>query len=176
MYALHRLWFAEAWCLCHQRVMPTSFFILQRFFMRVDQVMVRVSDTRIYYEVRLLNGGFTAQVEKSLVSKQGICKQTCMHCCQNREFVNKPHTHLHVCACSLIDMHMHMKTRTHTHTHTCTLLCCCDHHVLRRDYMWNICLDLGRTAPSLPCIYSLLFMPLPARLFVCVCMHGYICV
>ena len=96
------------------------------------------------------------------------------HCCQNREFVNKPHTHLHVCACSLIDMHMHMKT--HTHTHTCTLLCCCDHHVLRRDYMWNICLDLGRTAPSLPSIYSLLFMPLPVRLFVCVCMHGYICV
>ena len=77
--------------------MPTSFFILQRFFMRVDQVMVRVSDTRIYYEVRLLNGGFTAQVEKSLLSKQGICEQSCMHCCQNREFVNKPHTHLHMC-------------------------------------------------------------------------------
>ncbi|KAL8606783.1 hypothetical protein ACOMHN_049612 [Nucella lapillus] len=32
------------------RVMPTSFFILLRFFMRVDQVMVRISDTRIYHE------------------------------------------------------------------------------------------------------------------------------
>ncbi|XP_076466430.1 TIP41-like protein [Babylonia areolata] len=32
------------------RVMPSSFFILLRFFMRVDQVIVRISDTRIYYE------------------------------------------------------------------------------------------------------------------------------
>ncbi|KAK7503274.1 hypothetical protein BaRGS_00005539 [Batillaria attramentaria] len=33
------------------RVMPASFFILLRFFMRVDQVMVRISDTRIYHEI-----------------------------------------------------------------------------------------------------------------------------
>ncbi|KAK7107324.1 TIP41-like protein [Littorina saxatilis] len=32
------------------RVMPTSFFVLLRFFMRVDQVMVRIADTRIYHE------------------------------------------------------------------------------------------------------------------------------
>ena len=32
------------------RVMPTSFFILQRFFLRVDGVVIRVYDTRIYYE------------------------------------------------------------------------------------------------------------------------------
>lgn len=33
------------------RVMPTSFFILLRFFLRVDQVMSRITDTRIYHEV-----------------------------------------------------------------------------------------------------------------------------
>lgn len=33
------------------RVMPTSFFILLRFFLRVDQVMSRISDTRIYHEI-----------------------------------------------------------------------------------------------------------------------------
>lgn len=32
------------------RVMPSSIFVLQRFFMRVDQVMVRLSDTRVYHE------------------------------------------------------------------------------------------------------------------------------
>ncbi len=32
------------------RVMPTSFFILQRFFLRVDNVVIRVYDTRIYHE------------------------------------------------------------------------------------------------------------------------------
>ena len=32
------------------RVMPNSFYILQRFFLRVDNVVVRVNDTRIYHE------------------------------------------------------------------------------------------------------------------------------
>ncbi|XP_067675487.1 TIP41-like protein [Haliotis asinina] len=32
------------------RVMPSSFFILLRFFMRVDNVMIRVNDTRIYHQ------------------------------------------------------------------------------------------------------------------------------
>lgn len=32
------------------RVMPTSFFILQRFFLRVDNVVIRMFDTRIYHE------------------------------------------------------------------------------------------------------------------------------
>ncbi|XP_034539389.1 TIP41-like protein [Notolabrus celidotus] len=32
------------------RVMPTSFFLLQRFFLRVDGVMIRINDTRLYHE------------------------------------------------------------------------------------------------------------------------------
>ena len=58
-----------------------------------------------------------------------------------------------------------------SHSSWTMIECVCDHHALRRGYMWNICLDLGRTAPSLlPCIYSLLFMPLPVHLFVSACM------
>lgn len=33
-----------------QRVMPTSFFILLRYFLRVDNVMVRVNDTRYFHD------------------------------------------------------------------------------------------------------------------------------
>lgn len=33
----------------HQRVMPTCFFLLSRFFLRVDNVLFRVFDTRIYH-------------------------------------------------------------------------------------------------------------------------------
>ena len=33
-----------------QRVMPSGFFILQRFFLRVDSVMAKICDTRVYYE------------------------------------------------------------------------------------------------------------------------------
>lgn len=32
------------------RVMPSSFFILLRFFLRVDDVIIRINDTRIYHE------------------------------------------------------------------------------------------------------------------------------
>ncbi|XP_056141041.1 TIP41-like protein [Lampris incognitus] len=32
------------------RVMPTSFFLLMRFFLRVDGVLIRINDTRLYYE------------------------------------------------------------------------------------------------------------------------------
>ncbi|XP_047462704.1 TIP41-like protein [Mugil cephalus] len=32
------------------RVMPTSFFLLQRFFLRVDGVLIRINDTRLYHE------------------------------------------------------------------------------------------------------------------------------
>ncbi|XP_029375358.1 TIP41-like protein isoform X2 [Echeneis naucrates] len=32
------------------RVMPTSFFLLLRFFLRVDGVLIRINDTRLYYE------------------------------------------------------------------------------------------------------------------------------
>lgn len=33
-----------------QRVMPTSFFLLLRFFLRVDGVLIRINDTRLYHE------------------------------------------------------------------------------------------------------------------------------
>ncbi|CAI2188976.1 2696_t:CDS:2 [Funneliformis geosporum] len=32
------------------RVMPSGFFILQRFFLRVDEVLFRMNDTRVYHE------------------------------------------------------------------------------------------------------------------------------
>ena len=34
-----------------QRVMASGFFILMRFFMRIDGLMIRMNDTRIYHEV-----------------------------------------------------------------------------------------------------------------------------
>ena len=33
------------------RVMPSGFYVLQRFFLRVDDVVLRVNDTRIHHEV-----------------------------------------------------------------------------------------------------------------------------
>lgn len=33
-----------------QRVMPSSYFILLRFFLRVDGVLARINDTRLYHE------------------------------------------------------------------------------------------------------------------------------
>lgn len=30
--------------------MPSSFFILLRYFLRIDNVMLRINDTRIYHE------------------------------------------------------------------------------------------------------------------------------
>lgn len=30
--------------------MPNSFFVLLRFFLRVDNVMVRINDTRLFYD------------------------------------------------------------------------------------------------------------------------------
>uniref|UniRef100_A0A3Q3EK63 TIP41-like protein n=1 Tax=Labrus bergylta TaxID=56723 RepID=A0A3Q3EK63_9LABR len=40
------------------RVMPTSFFLLLRFFLRVDGVLIRINDTRLYYEVSCKHTGF----------------------------------------------------------------------------------------------------------------------
>lgn len=34
-----------------QRVMPSGFFILLRFFLRVDDVLIRINDTRFHYEI-----------------------------------------------------------------------------------------------------------------------------
>lgn len=33
-----------------QRVMPSSYFILLRYFLRVDNVLVRINDTRIFHD------------------------------------------------------------------------------------------------------------------------------
>ncbi|XP_068979300.1 TIP41-like protein isoform X2 [Bombus flavifrons] len=37
-------------CSVKIRVMPTSFFILLRYFLRIDGVMLRINDTRLYHE------------------------------------------------------------------------------------------------------------------------------
>ncbi|KAJ8929504.1 hypothetical protein NQ314_017797 [Rhamnusium bicolor] len=37
-------------CTIKIRVMPSSFFVLLRFFLRVDNVMVRVNDTRVFHD------------------------------------------------------------------------------------------------------------------------------
>lgn len=37
-------------CSVKIRVMPTGFYILLRFFLRVDNVLVRINDTRLYHE------------------------------------------------------------------------------------------------------------------------------
>jgi len=37
------------------RVMATGFFILMRFFLRVDGVLVRLNDTRVYHQVEAWN-------------------------------------------------------------------------------------------------------------------------
>ena len=30
--------------------MPSGFFVLLRFYLRVDDVLIRINDTRLYYE------------------------------------------------------------------------------------------------------------------------------
>ncbi|XP_048511398.1 TIP41-like protein isoform X2 [Athalia rosae] len=37
-------------CSVKIRVMPSSFFVLLRYFLRVDNVMLRINDTRLFYE------------------------------------------------------------------------------------------------------------------------------
>nr|CAG4647981.1 EOG090X07SL [Moina brachiata] len=34
-----------------KRCMPSGFFVLLRFYLRVDDVLIRINDTRVYYEV-----------------------------------------------------------------------------------------------------------------------------
>lgn len=38
-------------CSVKVRVMPSGFYILHRFFLRVDNVMIRINDTRFHYEI-----------------------------------------------------------------------------------------------------------------------------
>merc|ERR1711928_11402 len=37
-------------CSIKVRVMPSGFFVLNRFYLRVDDVLIRINDTRLYYE------------------------------------------------------------------------------------------------------------------------------
>jgi len=39
-------------CTVKIRVMPSSYFVLLRFFLRVDNVMVRINDTRLYHDFK----------------------------------------------------------------------------------------------------------------------------
>lgn len=39
-----------SFCDLLQRVMPASFFILLRYFLRIDNVLLRLNDTRYYHE------------------------------------------------------------------------------------------------------------------------------
>jgi type 2A phosphatase activator TIP41 len=50
------------------RVMPTSFFILQRFFLRVDNVVIRLYDTRIYHELE------KNYLIREFSEKESLCK------------------------------------------------------------------------------------------------------
>jgi len=49
------------------RVMPSCFFILMRLFVRVDQVLIRVNDTRVYHEpgTNFLLREFSSKEEKT---------------------------------------------------------------------------------------------------------------
>lgn len=40
-------------CSVKVRVMPSGFYVLLRFFLRVDNVLIRINDTRFYFEVGL---------------------------------------------------------------------------------------------------------------------------
>ena len=37
-------------CFIGKRAMPSGFFVLNRFYLRVDDVLIRINDTRLYYE------------------------------------------------------------------------------------------------------------------------------
>ena len=51
--SLHHLWNDLMILFLLQRVMPDYFLVLLRFYMRVDGVLIRVNDTRLFYEVSI---------------------------------------------------------------------------------------------------------------------------
>lgn len=58
------------------RVMPSSFYILQRFFLRVDDVLIRIYDTRLYHEAH--NSYFIREyTEKENLVKELRCPPRC---------------------------------------------------------------------------------------------------
>ncbi|XP_046393864.1 TIP41-like protein [Ischnura elegans] len=53
-------------CSVKIRVMPSEFFILLRFFLRIDNVLIRMNDTRIYHDFE------TNYLLREFTSKQGM--------------------------------------------------------------------------------------------------------
>lgn len=51
------------------RVMPTGLFVLMRFFLRVDGVLVRINDTRVYHEFG------TSHMIREFTSREGDLKE-----------------------------------------------------------------------------------------------------
>ncbi|XP_034245870.1 TIP41-like protein [Thrips palmi] len=51
------------------RVMPTGLFVLMRFFLRVDGVLVRINDTRLYHEFG------TSHLIREFTSREGDIKE-----------------------------------------------------------------------------------------------------
>jgi len=73
--------FTSGFCVL-QRVMPSCFFILLRFFLRVDGVVSRIFDTRIYHEfgARYIIREYTEKEKKFSempVSSPDICLTPC---------------------------------------------------------------------------------------------------
>lgn len=56
-----------------QRVMPSGFFILLRYFLRVDNVLVKLNDTRYYFESGL------NYVLKENTDREGKVKEDMKH-------------------------------------------------------------------------------------------------
>jgi len=76
------------------RVMPTSFFILQRFFLRVDGVVIRVFDTRIYHEAHT-NYLIREYTEKESLVKDLKCSPRLF--IEPNEIANHLETKLSIC-------------------------------------------------------------------------------
>lgn len=49
--------------------MASGFLVLMRFFLRVDGVLVRINDTRLYLQVREQLAGWTGERGNSLVRR-----------------------------------------------------------------------------------------------------------
>jgi hypothetical protein len=47
--------FSLIYFIFQKRVMKNSFFVLLRYFLRIDNVLVRINDTRFYHEVNQFN-------------------------------------------------------------------------------------------------------------------------
>uniref|UniRef100_A0A2K6ESC9 TIP41-like protein n=1 Tax=Propithecus coquereli TaxID=379532 RepID=A0A2K6ESC9_PROCO len=59
-----------------RRVMPSSFFLLLRFFLRIDGVLIRMNDTRLYHE-HVPPSLFTEpnEISQYLPIKEAVCEK-----------------------------------------------------------------------------------------------------